>query len=449
MYRTIFFQKDMRAVISSMFKKDSGDTNWGLSVKKNIWIFNHYSTDMFYNQSGRHYWFANNLKQSGYDVTIFGASTKYKFGSDIQIERGKFASQQSGDLTFVFVKCKPFADHHFDRVLNMISFAKNLSPVAASYAGLNGKPDLILASSVHPLTLVTGLRVAKRFGVPCICEVRDLWPETLVASGKLKKSSILAMALYKGERWIYEKADGLVFTMEGGIDYVTMKGWTTSEGGEIDSKKVHYINNGIDLLQFDQNLLEYEGFLSELFANDRLNFIYTGSIRYVNNLDLFLEPFAELVQEGYPLRFIAIGGGNELEMLEHKYQTMNNIIFAGPVDKKYVPSLLAQADVSVLCSTQTSINRFGISPNKLFDYMAASQPILNLLQANYDLVEGSASGLSLKDQSSQSIREGILHFLKLTRAEREKMGQNGRKLVEQFDFKLLTDHLIDIIEDVT
>ena len=85
----------------------------------------------------------------------------------------------------------------------MFSFFLNLLLTAKKFAKAYGEPDVILASSVHPLTLVAGIKIAKRFGVPCICEVRDLWPETLVAYGAIKETNLLAKMLYKGEKWIY------------------------------------------------------------------------------------------------------------------------------------------------------------------------------------------------------------------------------------------------------
>lgn len=80
------------------------------------------------------------------------------------------------DTPFVFVRARTYTGNGKQRVLNMIDFYRNVKKAAKEYAAQHGKPDVIFASSVHPLTLVAGIQLAKQFGVKCVCEVRDLWP---------------------------------------------------------------------------------------------------------------------------------------------------------------------------------------------------------------------------------------------------------------------------------
>ena len=69
----------------------------------------------------------------------------------------------------------------------MIEYYLKIFGVARQEIKQRGKPDVILASSVHPLALVAGIKIAKKIGVPCVCEVRDLWPETFLDFGLQKK----------------------------------------------------------------------------------------------------------------------------------------------------------------------------------------------------------------------------------------------------------------------
>ena len=92
----------------------------------------------------------------------------------------------------------------------MADFYRNVQRAAKEYASGHTKPDIIYASSVHPLTLVAGIRLAKYLGVECVCEVRDLWPESIVEySRRFTRKHPLVRLLYQGERWIYQKADRL------------------------------------------------------------------------------------------------------------------------------------------------------------------------------------------------------------------------------------------------
>ena len=70
--------------------------------------------------------------------------------------------------------------------------------------------------------------------IRCICEVRDLWPEAIVAySSRIKRSSFIAKVMYAGEKWIYKKAACVIFTQEGGPQYVIDQKWTDKDGGPI------------------------------------------------------------------------------------------------------------------------------------------------------------------------------------------------------------------------
>ena len=112
------------------------------------------------------------------------------------------------DVPFVFVRGRTYEGNGKQRVLNMVDFFRNVKRAARAYAKARGKPDVIYASSVHPLTLVAGLQMAKHFGVPCVCEVRDLWPESIVAySTRFTRDHPLIRLLYRGEKWIYQRSE--------------------------------------------------------------------------------------------------------------------------------------------------------------------------------------------------------------------------------------------------
>ena len=155
-------------------------------MKKKIWIMNHYATNSFYNKGGRHYWFAENLLEKGYDPTIFCANTRHDSKDIIEIDKNKYLKMTIENIPYVFVKTAEYKGNGIQRIKNMVGLYKNLFSVSKEYAIINGKPDVIFASSVHPLTLVAGIKIAKKFGVPCICEVRDLWPESIVEYGFFK-----------------------------------------------------------------------------------------------------------------------------------------------------------------------------------------------------------------------------------------------------------------------
>lgn len=293
---------------------------------------------MYFDKAGRHYWFAENLIKSGYMPTIFCASTNHFSDNSVDMKGKKYITNFLNSVSFVFVKTPEYKGNGKSRIINMVSFYKNLFPVAKEYAKTHGKPDVILASSVHPLTLVAGIKIAKKFGVPCICEVRDLWPETLVAMGKIKRNSIPARLLYALEKFIYKKADRLIFTFPGGKDYVESIG--------LDSSNVRYINNGVDLEQFNKNKIEYIYNDADLNDESIFKIIYTGAMGQANALNYLIKAAQAIQCKGIEnIRFILFGDGYQKIDMEKYVQdnNINNVVFKGKVEKKYIPNILSKS----------------------------------------------------------------------------------------------------------
>ena len=218
-------------------------------MNKKVWIFNHYAGGMMYAKGGRHYNFAKYLRGMGYEPTVFCCNQSHGDAEQFIDTDKLWVEAQAEELgvPFIFVRGRDYVTNGVKRVLNMLDFYFNAQKAAKEYAKLHGKPDVIYASSVHPLTLVAGIQLAKQFGVKCVCEIRDLWPESLVAYGIAGPHNPAVLFLRRLEKWIYKKADAVVFTMEGAYDYIIEQGWEK----DVPRSKVHYINNGVDLEVFD------------------------------------------------------------------------------------------------------------------------------------------------------------------------------------------------------
>jgi len=411
-------------------------------MKKNIWIFSHYATIMFIDKSGRHYWFAENLIKHGYKPTIFCASTIHNSDENINTGKQKYIIKEINEIQFIFIKTSAYKGNGIRRIGNMIAFYRNLFPVAKEYAKLNSKPDIILASSVHPLVLVAGIKIAKKFGVKCIAEIRDLWPESLVAYGLIKKSNPFLKFLYMLEKWIYKRADKLIFTMKGGVDYIKEKGWDK----EISLSKVYHINNGVDLEAFNYNKKNYMIKDIDLDDSDIFKVVYTGALTIgkTKNLQALVDAASIIRDDGYDkVRVIIYGDGNYGEYLEKYVEDNNikNVIFKGRVDKKYIPYILSKCDLNVSNLYQHELFRFGVSLKKLFDYFASGKPILSI-EYNHDLVKKYRCGITLKDSNPEEIAKNIIKFYNMDIEEVRLLSKNAKQAAKDYDFKVLTDKLI-------
>ncbi len=416
---------------------------------KKIWLWNHYATDMYKNQGGRHYWFAQNLISKDYDVTVFCANTYHNKTEFIDTGKKKFTTDILNNIPFVFVKTTPALGNGLDRVKNMVLFYWNLFSVSKQYVKDYGKPDVIIASSVHPLTMVAGIQISKKMNVPCICEIRDLWPEAIFSFDKAKENSLLGKILLAGEHWIYKKADALIFTKEGDTDYIKEKKWDTKQGGDINLKKAHYINNGVDIKAFnksiDENIIDDKDLKSEKF-----NVIYVGAIRPVNNVGNILDT-AKLLKDNNDIQFLIYGDGNQKEMLEKRIEDENltNVKMKGFVNKQFIPYILSKSSVNILNYSPTQYNwTRGNSSNKLFEYMASGKPIISTVKMGYSIIEKYQCGIELENSTPQELANAILKVKEMPLEKYELVSNNAKRGAEDFDFKVLTEKLIDVINTV-
>jgi glycosyltransferase involved in cell wall biosynthesis len=213
---------------------------------------------------------------------------------------------------------------------------------------------------------------------------------------------------------------------------------------------VHSINNGVDLAMFNYNKEQYTFVDEDLDDTDTFKVIYTGSIRKVNNISMIVDTASYMQANGYSyIKFLVYGDGNEREELEKhcKEKNLNNIVFKGQVDKKFIPYILSRSDLNLMHVQQTDIMRYGCSLNKLFEYLASGKPILSDLIVGYDLLERYNCGVTLKDITAEVISREILRIYNLPKEELDKMSNNALEASKDYDFKKLTEKLICIIEN--
>lgn len=416
-------------------------------MKKNVWILNHYAASMYLERGGRHYWFAEKLKEKGYNTTILCANTVHNSDQYLKIVGKKYTVKKCGEIPFVFFKTYRYRKNGLKRIANMASFYFSLLLYARHYAEETDFPDIIIASSVHPLTCLAGLKLAKKMCIPCIVEIRDLWPETLVAIGALKKKGFLTKVLYGVEQWIYTKADAVVFTMEGGKSYIQEKKWDISQGGKIRLDKIFTINNGIDLGKFDRNALKYPARDEDLCNNKYFSIVYTGSLREANQIEMIVD-VAEKLKEYPKIQFLLWGNGDKVEKIQNqiKKKCLTNIHYKGAVKKCEIPGILVQSDANLRHYKFTDICRFGSSLNKEFEYLAAGKPVISTVKSDFSYVEKYECGVETEKQNVKAIAEKCRELFSIDEERRRKMGKNARKLALQYDFSVLTEKLITIIE---
>ena len=254
--------------------------------------------------------------------------------------------------------------------------------------------------------------------------------------------------MYLGEKWIYKRADALIFTQEGGVDYIKTHKWDIEQGGPINIEKCYHINNGVDLNAFDKNKKEYEYHDIDLENSSVYKIVYTGSIRRVNNLGIILDVAKEIKDTS--IKFIVFGDGDELPLLRNRLmqEKIKNIIFKGNVNKQYIPSIVSKADLNLVHFEMNPLAKFGESYNKAFEYYAAGKPVFYTITPGYSIAKKYNAGRLPSGYLAKDIASDILNMKNMDHVEKEVMGNNARKVAEDYDFRNLTMKLIEIINSM-
>jgi glycosyltransferase involved in cell wall biosynthesis len=172
---------------------------------------------------------------------------------------------------------------------------------------------------------------------------------------------------------------------------------------------------------------------------------YTGTIGIANALEYLLEAASKL-QEYKDIAFVIVGDGKEKRRLKEKYK-FDNIIFIEPIQKKQVQSILKLFDVCYIGWNKERLYEYGISANKIFDYMYSAKPVVHSYSGKSDIVTLANCGITIDAQNPKAIKEAILKLYSMPKEQREALGQNGKKYVlEHFTYEKLAKKYIQLFE---
>lgn len=403
-------------------------------AKKRIWIIDQYAS--WRSLATRQIKFCNILQDYGYDVTIICGSFVHKSNVDLLSKHEKFKYMDIEGAKYLVVKSNSYEGNGFGRVYASLKFQKDVMKIAKKLQ----KPDIVISDYVG----IFGnkfLKFKKKYGALFITDVLDLWPETFVDMGYIKPKSLVTKILYKMEHKAYSIADYCLFSFEGGADYFIEKKWDTSHGGDLDVNKVRYINNGVDLKEYELHKNAYVLQDADLESN-KFKAIYLGSISEANNAELLVETATELSKIDDDIVILVYGDGSQKNELEQRCIQMglNNIKFKGRLDIKYAPNVLSRGDVNLFNFANIPLLRFGCSPNKLFMYFASGKPVVSSVRPNYDIVAGKNCGI-VTDNDAHAFAEGIIKFKNMDKQEYLRYCANCRETAKDFDYK----HMVDTV----
>ncbi|MBX7268050.1 glycosyltransferase family 4 protein [Micromonospora sp. Llam7] len=318
---------------------------------------------------------------------------------------------QRAEPGFHPVAVTPYRGNGLGRALNWASYA-----VTATAAGLRQpRPDVVYASSPHLLAGLSGWVVSRLRRTPFVLEIRDLWPRVLVEMGALSETSVAYRALERLERFLYRHADRIVIMAPGVRAAI--------EGKGVPSERIAFIPNAADPDDFLPSA-DRDG-LRRRYGFTRRTAVYAGAHGPANGLHLLLEA-ARAVPE---IDVVLVGSGVEKPRLRAAADGIRNIRFLDPVPKTEIPDLLHAADIGVHVLADVELFRGGVSPNKVFDYLAAGLPILTNSPGTVgDLVIGADAGYVTPPNQ---LAHGLGQLVRASPDDLAKMGAAGRRWIRE------------------
>jgi glycosyltransferase involved in cell wall biosynthesis len=413
---------------------------------RRVWIVNHYASAPDRPAGTRHYELARQLVRRGHSVTIFAAGFGHESGRETRLTSGALHRSDWFDgVRFVWLRTIPYRGNTWRRQLNMLSFLATFVVVQTREKA----PDTVVGSTVHPFAAFGGWLVAWLRGAEFVFEIRDLWPQTLVDLGAMRVGSPGERLLRALEAFLVRRASVVITLLPGMREYLTERG--------LPAHHVVYIPNGVDLAAFAESAAavdEPEAVtrslqeITRLKAEGRFVIGYLGAFGRVNRVGIIVQAaaVAERLDPGR-VGVILVGEGPERLDAERLAATTTSVRFGPAVPKRYVPTILRALDATVVHTTLNPVYRYGISFNKLFEYMAAERPVVFACESAYDPVEAMGAGRVVRPDDPERLADAFLELARATPEARAAMGSAGRSYVtREHNFDHLGETFNAVIE---
>ncbi|MBM7231135.1 glycosyltransferase family 4 protein [Dietzia cinnamea] len=325
-----------------------------------------------------------------------------------------YSNQQvivTDDTRFLFVPVVSYSSGAVRRVVSWLQF------LFGSMVFFRKIPqvDVSIGSSPQLLAGLAAYLFARRRRVPFVFEVRDIWPESFVALGRLTRRSPLYVALRMLEKFLVRKADHIVVVTDGWFPHFEKIGAT--------SGKYSVVPNGADL-SFDIPASERMR-VRERLSLSRVTAVFTGSHGPKDGLHEVLDAAVQVPE----IDFLLVGHGLQKEELieRARQEGISNVRFLPHVSKDELRDLLGACDVGIHCVAPLELFEKGMSPNKLYDYLAAGLPIVsNAGEGVQNIVQDGVAGAV---GGAGSLASGLRRVLNADAEQLEAWRKGGRAII--------------------
>jgi len=372
----------------------------------------------------------------GHEVTVITGVPNVPSGVVYEGYRNRWRQQESIDgIRVVRVWTYIAANRGFlRRILNYLSFM-----FTSLWAGLfSGKADVIVATSPQFFCGVGGYLLSRLRRLPFVLEVRDLWPESIVAVGAVRNRAVIRILEYV-EKFLYRHSDRIVVVTDSFKEIIC--------GHGVDPARIAVFKNGVDLDHFP--MLEKENEFRKQLGED-VTFVvsYIGTVGMAHGVGILLEA-ADKLRDRPEILFLIVGDGAEREELERRASAMSlsNVRFVGRVPRDRVPERIAASDLCLVLLRPSALFRT-VLPSKMFEFMAMARPVVMAVEGEAaELLERSGGGRVVEPGNADRLVETILELM-ADPARCDQMGRSGREFVSaNFRRDDLSRAYLDFLEE--
>lgn len=407
-----------------------------------ILYINHYAGSPRHGMEFRPYYLAREWVKAGHEVHMLAADYSHLRQYNPTLA-ANYADEDIAGIRYTWCKTPKYEGNGLKRVINIFRFLGRVMGLSGRYLK-QWRPDVVIASSTYPLDTVPAAFIAGKTGARLVYEVHDLWPLTPVEVGGMSPKHPFIRLLQWAEDFGYRKADTVVSMLPCAKDYMTEHGMAP--------EKYVVIPNGVDVAEWqgasEPLPAEHRMRLAELKADKRFIVGYAGGHGLANALDFLLQAASQLPQDS-GVHLVLVGDGPDKAALVSQAQALglNNVSFLPSIPKRAVPAFLAECDALYIGWRKLPIYRFGINPNKLFDYLMAGKPVLHSVEAGNDMVLDAGAGISVAAEDPAAIADALQRLAALTPNQRGRMGAAGKAYVlAKHDYAVLAKRFLQAME---
>lgn len=401
----------------------------------NIIIINHYAGSPEMGMEFRPYYFAKEWQKKGHKVLIVAATY-----SHLRKKQGVKGFHKIDDINYYFVKTNEYQGNGIMRVMSMFSFIFKLL-FTQFHILKDFKPDLVISSSTYPLDNYVSHKLSKHCAAKHIFEIHDLWPLSPMELGNMSKNHPFIVIMQKAENFAYKNCHKCVSILPNVHNHVKEHG--------LDLQKLTIIPNGINIKEWENPEIipeKHKTLINSLKTKYDFLVGYTGGHAISNSLNTLLDLAKKCKNDS--IAFVLVGNGQEKTKLIERQQLENieNLYFLDAIPKNAIPNLLSEFDALYIGWNKSSLYKYGVSPNKIFDYMMSAKPILQVIEYGDNIIENANCGFNVQPDDIEEIKNTLLKIKKLSSAERNILGNNGRNYVLQnHTYAKLADEFLQAI----